>query len=58
MVSGLVQKSNHDGKPIYKCDICGLGYLDEITANQCEAHCRTHDSCSLLVTRKAVYKPE
>lgn len=43
---------------IFLCEECGLGYDNEATARECEAYCRTHQSCSLQITAKAVYRPE
>lgn len=42
---------------IYQCEFCDMGYADPNTAERCEEHCSTHDSCSLDITRKAIYKP-
>ncbi len=43
---------------VYLCEICSFGYADRETARSCENFCRTHNSCSFEITKKAVYKPE
>ena len=48
----------HEGSPIYLCEICGLGYRDRETAHRCEAFCKEHDACSLEITKSAVFKPD
>jgi hypothetical protein len=53
----LVTEIKHKNQTIYTCEICKLGYLDGQTANDCENFCRTHDACSLKITKKAIYKP-
>jgi len=53
MVNELMRK----GETIYLCELCGFGYKDLNTAEQCEQYCDTHGSCSLEITRKAAYKP-
>ena len=40
---------------IYLCEECGLGHADERTATECEAYCKSHASCSIEITAKAVY---
>jgi len=37
--------------------MCGLGYLDEETARKCEEWCKKTGTCSVEVTKKAVYFP-
>lgn len=58
IVSNLVNESQHRGKMIYTCALCKLGYANMKTAKECEAFCKSHDACSLEITKKAVYKPE
>ncbi len=43
---------------VYYCPVCGYGYADRKTAEDCREYCSTHASCSLEITRKAVRKPE
>jgi hypothetical protein len=53
----LVRKKKIDGKTVYLCGICGLGYLDRGTARKCEEWCRKTGTCSIEITKKAVYFP-
>ena len=47
---------SHPARPeIFVCEECGLGYADRGTAEACEAYCRSHQSCSIEITAKAVY---
>lgn len=39
------------------CEVCGLGYAAREDAEACEAHCRTHESCSLEIGRRSIYRP-
>jgi hypothetical protein len=43
---------------LFLCDICGFGYADRKTAQECKDHCRAHHgSCSAEISAKAVYVP-
>lgn len=43
---------------VFLCDICGLGYADRKTAQECEDYCRAHPgSCSAEIVEKAIYAP-
>jgi hypothetical protein len=42
---------------VFQCEVCGLGYKDLDTAERCEEYCNAHGSCSLEITKKAIYKP-
>lgn len=54
----LVTKKKTGNKTIFLCDICGLGYADRATAQECEDYCRAHkDSCNAEISKKAVYLP-
>ena len=47
------------GRPnVFLCEECGFGYGDEKMARECEVYCKTHQSCSMTITAKAVYRPE
>jgi hypothetical protein len=51
----LVREKKIDGKTVYLCGICGLGYLDLETARKCEEWCKKTGTCSIEITKKAVY---
>ena len=54
----MVSKKRVGNKTVFLCDICGLGYADRQTAQDCEDYCRTHQgSCSTEISAKAVYVP-
>ncbi len=54
----LVTEKEIGNKTVFICDICGLGYADKITAQECEDYCRSHEgSCSAEISKKAVYLP-
>jgi hypothetical protein len=55
----MVSEKKVGDKTVFFCDICGLGYADRKTAQECEDYCRTHrDSCSAEISAKAVYVPD
>jgi rubrerythrin len=43
---------------VYYCPVCGYGYADQRTAEECRDYCNAHFSCSLEITGKAIRKPE
>ena len=51
-------KSSLKAGQVYYCPVCGYGYADAKTAQECEAYCTTHNSCSLEITAKAIKTPE
>lgn len=53
----MVEETLRGGRVIFTCGVCGLGYGEEETAKDCEEYCSKHDSCSLEITRKAIYRP-
>lgn len=53
----MVRRIEAEGKTIYICEACGLGYDDEETAKACQEYCSTHNACSLEITSKATYTP-
>jgi len=58
-MSALVTEKEIGDKTVFLCDICGLGYSDKKTAQECEDYCKTHPgSCSAEISQKAVYLPE
>ena len=54
----MVSEKKVGNRIVFLCDICGLGYADRKTAQECEDYCRAHhDSCSAEISAKAVYVP-
>ena len=54
----MVTEKTIGKKTLYLCDLCGLGYSDKETAKRCEEWCRKTGTCSIEITRKAVYFPD
>ncbi len=54
----MVKEVKLDSKTVFLCEECGLGYEDRDTAQRCEDWCRRTRSCSLKITKKAVYFPD
>jgi hypothetical protein len=55
----LVTEKKIGDKTVFLCDICGLGYSDMKTAQDCEDYCRAHPgSCSVEISKLAVYFPD
>jgi hypothetical protein len=54
----MVSEREHEGKKVFVCDICGFGYSDRSKAQSCEDYCAKHKSCSIEITKDAVYTPE
>ncbi len=52
----MVEKIVTKGKNIYKCSVCGFGYLNDKLANRCEDYCTKHGACSLEITKHAIVK--
>ncbi len=44
-----------DRPGVFLCEECGLGYADRSSAEACEDYCRSHQSCSIEITAKAIY---
>jgi hypothetical protein len=54
----MVTKKIIDKKTVFLCDICGVGYADKETAQECEDYCRAHPgACSQEISKKGVYFP-
>jgi len=53
----MVSEFKRKGEAVFVCEFCGFGYSDLDTAERCEEYCDTHGSCSLDITKKAIYKP-
>ncbi len=55
----MVTEKKIGDKTVFLCDVCGLGYADRKTAQECEDYYRAHPgSCSVEISQKAVYLPE
>jgi len=54
----LVKEKRINNKLIFICGVCGLGYSDKETAEKCEEWCRKTGTCSIEITKKAVYFPD
>ena len=54
----MVWIKNVGMKPIYICDVCGLGYSDAKTALECERYCAENKACSPEIAKKAVHHPD
>lgn len=55
----MVTEKKVDGKTIFVCDICGLGYLNREIAQKCEDWCgKNPGTCNLQISQKAVYSPD
>ena len=52
-VGTMVRETIHQGETLHACEECGFAYVDQELAEACEAHCRTHRSCSVEITRHA-----
>lgn len=53
----MVTKQVRDGKIIYICTSCGLGYDDILIAFACEQYFREYGESSTDIMRRAVYRP-
>jgi hypothetical protein len=53
----MVKAKEFNNKKLFQCDVCGHGYLDKKTAQECEVWCEKMGSCSVEITKKAVYFP-
>ncbi len=42
------------GQKSFRCEICGLHYIDRNSAQKCYAWCSTHKSCNLEITRYSI----
>jgi hypothetical protein len=55
----MVSEKRVGDKTVFLCDICGLGYEDRKTAQDCEDYCRAHHgSCSAEISAKAIWSPD
>jgi hypothetical protein len=54
----MVSEKQHEGERLYICDVCGFGYRKKEQAASCEEFCARTNSCSIAITKDAVYLPE
>jgi len=53
----MVTEQLRDGKTIYICTSCGLGYDDILIAFACEQYFREYGESSTDIMKRAVYRP-
>lgn len=51
----MVREIKKEGRRIFICEECGLGYLSEELAKRCEDYCLKNRACSIEITKNAVY---
>jgi hypothetical protein len=54
----MVKEIIVEGKKIFVCKECGLGYLSIELAEKCEDYCSKNHACSLEIIKNAVYFPK
>jgi hypothetical protein len=54
----MVKEKKVDSQTLFFCERCGLGYVEREDAEKCEQWCKKTGTCSLEITRKAVYFPD
>ncbi len=54
----MVSEKQYEGERLYICDVCGFGYRKKEQAASCEEFCARTNSCSIAITKDAVYFPE
>lgn len=54
----MVKERRIDDKLVFICEVCGFGYLNRETAEKCEEWCKKTHSCSVEITKQAVYFPD
>lgn len=50
----MVQEVARETKKYYKCEECGLLYMDKEVAEKCQAWCVEYKSCNLDIIKYAV----
>ena len=50
----MVKETTKDNKKYYSCEICGFTYEEKSTAEECQAYCKAHNSCSMEITKRAI----
>jgi len=53
----MVREKALGNQTIFVCEVCGLGYVDKETAQECEAWCKRTGTCNIEITKKAIYVP-
>lgn len=53
----MVKKKAVSNQTIFVCEVCGLGYVDKETAQECESWCKRTGTCNIEITKKAIYVP-
>ena len=43
-----------DDQKLFQCPECGLHYTDQKIAQACEAWCKEHKSCNLLIMQQSI----
>lgn len=56
-VVSTIKEIKYEGRTVYVCDFCGLGYDDILLAYSCNEYCRTHGTPWDEITKKATYNP-
>lgn len=52
----MVKEKLFEGKTVFICGICGLGYLEKEYAQKCEDWCgKNPGTCNFKISQKAVY---
>ena len=52
----MVKEKLFEGKTVFICEICGLGYLEKEYAQKCEDWCgKNPGTCNFKISQKAVY---
>jgi len=53
-----VKEKKNNNQTVFICEVCGLGYMEKQTAQECEEWCKRTGTCSIEITKKAVYLPD
>jgi hypothetical protein len=55
-VLNIVEEIEKNDKKYYTCGICGFVYGEEKNAKDCEEWCSKHSTCSLEITKNALFR--
>lgn len=50
----MVKETNFKGREAFECEVCSFKYAERKVAEECEIFCRTHNSCSMEITKNAL----